>query len=303
LVKNEIRQENFSNARNLLFGSIADLSIIESLDDSEDIESELYILLDDIDDTEKVSPAFTYQVSEEFGTALRIAAYDGALFVSSYDKSNKQGHLFTIREGVIEEKFAKNDVLPDMLFANEGLPILFDASTKKIGYIDNDEIAITEPELPSSPISAATYQNNLYTIHSDGIYKIGDAAKGYAKVTKWLEENESVPSDALHLAIDGNIYLFTRGGEILTYYKGKKIETIKAPFTSDGKTAFISPGDSILQYLIRYDMHRIYVIDKKTGMLTKTYHIDTLQKIIDVTVENDGTIYFLTEDGKIWRIR
>lgn len=302
--KNSITEQNTSDARNMLFGSISNLQSVNSTEGTEQAKIDVYSLLNEMDNANDTSHALTYPVAEEFGIALDIAAYDGKLFVLTYDDSSATGYLLIIAEDELESRFPIKGMHADRIFANEGLPILLDTHAGKIGYIDNDEdIVVTEPKLPPSLLDAGTYQNNLYTLHHEGVYKVGDAAKGYAKVTQWLAEDEGIPNNALRVAIDGNIYVLTDNGEIITYYKGTKAEVIEAPFYPDKHTEFISPEDSLLQYLVHYDTSRIYVIDKKTGTLTKTYVIDTLQEITNVAVENDGTIYFLTKDNKVWRVR
>lgn len=146
------------------------------------------------------------------------------------------------------------------------------------------------------------YQDNLYILATDGIYKITDGLKGKTSAVAWLNKDVFLPSNPVSLAIDSKVFVINEGGVLTTYYKGDKVAEVSTSIPADKGSALLTAKDSAFLYLVDKSLGRIYVITKEAGNLIKTLKLDSDEPIVDASMADDETIYLLSKDNKVWKV-
>ena len=145
------------------------------------------------------------------------------------------------------------------------------------------------------------YEGNLYVLTQNKIFKVVDASKGSLTTVSWLKEGQSVSSDPVSIAIDGNVYVYGKSGVITKYYRGEKVKEFNTSVGAENSillTAKDIPG----LYIINKKLGRIYVVDKESGSVIKVLKIGNTQSLVAVYLDSQGVVYLASQDGKIWRI-
>ena len=305
--QSKIDQKDPSGARNMLFATLATITDTafpsgESANANK-AKEDILKLLDTIDNTQEVTPSLFYQIAPELGQATLLASFEGTLLAYSHDTGSNTGYVSRINKDSTAEKFSVEGIAPEVLFENSGSPALFSRTSNQVASLKNGTYSIHALTVPANYIHGSMYQDNLYVLATDGIFKITDAAKGSQKSQAWLAKTEPAPADGLQILVDGDLHVLFVDGTIATYYKGKRASEIKAPFTPTSQTVFLSSSDSSSFYLFRRDLNRIYVLDRKSGNLTKTYKISSQQPITAVALGTADTVYFPSADNKIWIVK
>lgn len=162
------------------------------------------------------------------------------------------------------------------------------------------EIKIEKPDLAS--ISFYPYQDNLYILAVDGIYKITDGLKGKTSSVAWLNKDVSLPVNPVSLAIDSKVFVVNESGIISVYYKGDKTADINTSIPTEKGSALLTTKDSAFLYLVDKSLGRIYVITKEAGALLKTLKLNNEEPIVDASMADDGAIFLLSKDNKVWKV-
>ncbi len=162
------------------------------------------------------------------------------------------------------------------------------------------DIKIEKPDLAG--IGFYPYQDNLYILATDGIYKITDGLKGKTLAVAWLNKDVFLPSNPVSLAIDSKVFVINEGGVLTTYYKGDKVAEVSTSIPADKGSALLTSQNSAFLYLVDKSLGRIYVITKEAGNLIKTIKLDSEEPIVDASMADDETIYLLSKDNKVWKV-
>ena len=152
-------------------------------------------------------------------------------------------------------------------------------------------------------IALALYENNLYILTHDNILKISDIDKASSKTpSPWLKSN-TLPSQPITLAVDGNIYVMNSSGTLATYYKGEKILETNTFIVSGEGDVLLTSTDSDKLYLVNKTLARIYELDKESKTLIRTLKVGSSEPFVDAYLLGDSTIVITTKDGRIWEIK
>ncbi|MBI2444343.1 MAG: hypothetical protein HYV42_03840 [Candidatus Magasanikbacteria bacterium] len=114
-------------------------------------------------------------------------------------------------------------------------------------------LAINYPD-PAGPASMLVYNRRLYSISagSKQIYRHDRTTAGFTPGAPWLKLTPPALDSAIEMAIDGDVFLLTRAGEILKFSGG-----LAQPFTP-----LFNPGASAPRGLYTYtDLNYLYLLD------------------------------------------
>ena len=144
------------------------------------------------------------------------------------------------------------------------------------------------------------FSTNLYTlaIPENQIYKsLGSTS--YQQREPWLTEELDL-SEVSDMAIDGNIYLLKKNGQLLKLRLGK-LETYQAgavePALSQASKLILG---ELRSYVFDFEAKRLIVRSLDTGSLVAQYQLDFPESIQDLSVsESQGQAYLLS-DETVW---
>ncbi|MBI2068583.1 MAG: PQQ-like beta-propeller repeat protein [Candidatus Yanofskybacteria bacterium] len=163
------------------------------------------------------------------------------------------------------------------------------------------------------PVAFDIYENNLYVLTADNLFKVSDINKtGKKETASWLKSG-TLPPGSRYIAVDGKIYVLSRSGILAVYYRGEKTGEYNTSLLSGDISVFATTKDSKNLYLINKDLNRVYTFSKENGSLVKTIKIGSNEPMIEAYldpalagksgVDADETIYFSTSDGRFWKIQ
>src|SRR3989344_875276 len=299
-------QNNMLEARRNIFESL--LILASNPPQSEKInkvKNEALRVLDEIDKATEASPVLFYQLSEGFGTGSLITAIQGRVFVYTLQTDDTGGKIAEISSGNTDSITAVKDFDPGYMLGNDKLIALINKTGDKIGSIARKgEILKTSTlSLSGTPLSMSPYQNNLYVLTSDNVYKIMDAADGKSSATVWLNKDTALPTAPLIMAVDSRIFILSTSGILTTYYKGARTSEINTSIPVDSSNVLLTTSGSPYLYLVAKNLNRIYTISKDSGSVVKALKIGEGSSIADAALSDDETVYLLMKDNKIWQVK
>lgn len=296
-------QEKILEARQLLNTALLELAgVPEKEKNNKDVtESAASIMqaLDEIDNAQEATPSLAYEIPAELGNAALLSFGDSMFAgVNSVDGF----HVVAIASGSVEKTYDVKEFAPTRLFAEAKTWGAFDPSSGNLATLRSSKTNKYAISGAGSAIDANLYGDNLYVLSADGITRITDAALGKQDRTSWLASDVSLPADPMLMTIDGSVYVMGKDGTLSIYYRGKKTGQFSTGLAPKAGNLLTTSADSGLLYLVDRELNRIHVLDKKTGTLAKTIKISGGNKINDVAVDADGSVFFLTKDNKVWKI-
>ena len=300
-----VKEQDQLEARRMLFEALS--SLPNSNDNPEkviNLQNEILAVLDEIDKASEVSPTLFQQVPVNMGKVALITAWQNKVFVytTGQDSAN---NIIEVDGNGTNRVISLSDFVPRYLTATENSIIMVTQTNNIFGYIslDNNNLKTFPLDTLGTAKSFYLYQDNLYILGSDGIYKIVDAAKGKNTVTPWLNAGVQVPANSNSITVNSNIYVITESGNLLTYYKGDKTGETSISVPAEQNTLLLATTDSPLIYMINKNLNRIYTINKTSGSLEKTIKLTGSPFIVSGAISTDGkTLYLLSQDNKIWQI-
>jgi len=302
-----ISQNNFYEARRLLLDSLSSLAKLDISNSKGLKETRLEILstLNQIDKTVSSSPNLLYQIAQDSGKGSLLSSTKDKIlvYVSSLDQTDS-GSLIQSSESGIETTAKINNFNPLYIQGGKDLVVMVNKLADTLGSISikGGDVKTTSLALSGSAINFYSYQDNLYILSSDGIYKIIDAVNGKSNLVSWLNKDVLLPAQPLLIAVDSRIYVLTRNGTLVTYYKGGKVSETSTSLPINTNSTILTTADSASLYIVDKEFGRIYVVAKESGALSKTLELDSNQSLISASISDSGTIYLLTADNKVWKV-
>lgn len=230
------------------------------------------------------------------GQATLITAQDNGVNIIS-----AEGKLFSVTSDGTGE-LGELKIIPKSLFGTQTAVGALDGSGK-IAVLDlkSKKISSYSLEKLSAAADVALYENNLYVLSENIIYKYADAVIGGSKRTEW---NSDLASDKLvALAADGNVYALNDAGKLIKYYKGKNEAEFDLQLSPSADSRIFTAKDSAFIYLADKTNKRVYVFDKANGGLKTSYDLAAAGQIQDISISTDGTVWILSADNKVWQIK
>jgi hypothetical protein len=308
LARTKIDQKETGEARKILFGSIANLytTTDEENNSTNTLRQEMFELLDSIDLVSVASPVLVYQLSADAGSAMLLSPNDNSLLVYTTDDTNDTSSLLRIVSSSIDEGTPIDAIAPTSLFTTEEerRPILIDTINGRVLIVEEDDKKTNSFDVKDPIIDVSFYDNNLYMLTRSTIRKVKDITKDKNTVQQWLKEDVTLASDNILMAIDGNIHLMSQSGILTTYFRGEEKKQAQTSLQPDPDGMLLEGDDeSPYLYLVNKQLGRINVLNKEDGSLYKTYKTGTEQPIVSAAVGPNETIYFITQDNKVWKIK
>lgn len=297
LAQSRITQNNTKDARILLQASSANLVGISSKK-SDEMKQQINQTLDSIDHVSDKQPAlFSNPLlqNKDFKASLITVSGDHVYVVDA------NGSISAVTPDSIS-KLEQFKTGPQFLFSTSSLVSAFNGSgifgVYNLESKKKNEYSLKDPT-PAS--DAALYEDNLYTLSSNTVYKYADILTGGTKRTNWM--NETPGDSLLSITADGNIYALTNDGRLVKYFKGKKAGEFDLQMIPSSGNRIFSFKDSAFVYLSDKTAKRVYVFDKSNGLLKTTFKLDLVGTPKDIYISPDNSIWVLSDDNKIWVVR
>jgi len=298
LAKTKMSQNDTPGAREILNSSLASLTASEQ---TNGVRNELQQLLDEVDQVQDADTSLIAHVETDQGQITQIKI--GKSFFAYTKVSDDSGKLLVLENGAIKSSKPAENTRPAMLVtSSKGTPVLIDIANQKTVAIKDSGPEVAVFSLPQPVVASYFYEDNLYMTDGTGIFKAADVFQGDVTAKTWLKQNDVFPSDTALIAVDGDIYIMTKQGMLITYFRGEKKSEVATTFSVGDGDLLLTNADGPSLYLFSKNAGRIYVFDKKTGTLLKTFRIGTENPLVTATVDAENVLYFVTQDNKIWKI-
>lgn len=290
-----IGENNLAEARKILNSSLANISKIDS-DDARDKENEIIAEIDKIDNAQIGKLTLYATVNPELGTATNIQARGNDL-VAFVDKG-EAGALVKVSNNNTSILGETSDLNPHLSTGNSEKTVFINSGSGQFAMLNGGNIESGS----SIPVmaDAAYYEGNIYLIEGGVIKKITDISSGSNTAKDWLVSGES--ANGSRIGVDGNVYTIGESGTLTTYFKGKKSAEVATGLPVNGEYRLITSASMNNIYLVNKNMGRFYALDKKTGAIIKTVKTDSNSSLVDGMVTDDGSMYVLSKDNKIWKL-
>lgn len=300
LAQSYINQNNLKDARSLLQASLANLSGISDRK-IENVKRQINQTLDGIDRASAKQP-------ELFSDPLIGSSDFKANFITSLQDgvytSDAGGNAFAINRNEVSS-LGQFKISPQFLFSTLSFIAVFNGSDIFSVYdFKSKKIEQYSLKEPAPADDAVLYEDNLYTLSNNTVYKYADAATSGIKRTVWTSDSTSpISGNLISITADGNIYALNSDGKLIKYFKGKKTGELDLQIIPSSSSRLFTHKDSAFIYLADKTNKRIYVFDKESGSLKTAYKLDLAGTIQDIFISPDGAVWLLSNDNKIWVIK
>lgn len=255
---------------------------------------------------DRISPNVIVNIKAQFGDAdTRGLGGLGSTLVA-FGKEDTRFYTIDPTTKQIDEK--NGDLLPGIEKADtpkeKDVMVLFGKDNRMAEYrADTSALQITDVSFPNANTSLmdlALYNQRLYTLDpaNNQIYRHSKTQTGYDKGTPWIQDASLDIRNASAFAIDGDIYLLKKNGEVLKISKG-----IREDFSMQGLDPVLEDPGDIWTY---NDVNFIYILEAKNkrvirltkeGKLVRQYTADVWKAPTGMLVdEAEKTIYVLDDD-------
>lgn len=186
---------------------------------------------------------------------------------------------------------------------------IFVAGPDKIAAYNKDTSTISAKDIafPRANVQLATlfvYNRRLYTLdpNNNQIYKHNPTQTGYDKGADWLKDANIDVKDGISLAIDGDVFVLKKNGEILKLVNGVKVD-----FNISGIDPKIENPNVLWTY---NNVKNIYILESankrvvalnKTGKLIKQYTAAEWQNPTGMVVDEAKKIVYILDSNKIYK--
>jgi hypothetical protein len=156
----------------------------------------------------------------------------------------------------------------------------------------------------SSVQSMEVYNDRLYTLQQNGIFRYPAAEEGFGGGTSWISDGADV-SDGVSMTIDGNLYMLKGTGEVWKFTQGKRDATFATSAVEPGlggATRIFTASDSSPLYVLDPKNQRVVVFGKD-GKLIQQYHAAGFDQLRDLVVQESSGLLYLLNGQKILEVK
>ncbi|MFH1012182.1 MAG: hypothetical protein V1760_00320, partial [Candidatus Peregrinibacteria bacterium] len=156
-------------------------------------------------------------------------------------------------------------------------------------------------------LDVAAYGRNIYILSpsTNQIYKYSRLRSNYANATEY--NTDATLQNAIGIAIDGNVYVLQKGGEIIKLFKSKvqpfTIEDIATDLSEVTKIYTSIELDNL--YLLDPANKQVIIIEKDRGGVARYVGqvvFEELPNVNDLYVDKGEANLYLLTDQKIYRV-
>lgn len=154
-------------------------------------------------------------------------------------------------------------------------------------------------------VSSATYQSNLYLLDSEKneIWRYLATSVGLGTAKAYISGDKPDMSQAVAIAIDGQVWVASKKGEIYKFSAGKK----QNDFTIVGLADYIGELSDMYtssttknHYFLDKGKARVISTDK-TGIYQAAYANEQLHKADQLLVDEESRVVYFTAEGKLYK--
>ena len=154
-------------------------------------------------------------------------------------------------------------------------------------------------------ISAITvYNRRLYSFDSQNgmLYKHDSTQSGFTQGKEWIKEKVDI-KDGADIAIDGDIFILTKNGDIYKFTNG-----LKQTFSIEGLDPILTSADKIWTYV---DLNYLYILDSagkrlvvinKEGILKSQITAKEFIKPTGMVVDETNGEAYILDNNKLYQI-
>lgn len=182
-------------------------------------------------------------------------------------------------------------------------------SGKVIEYNDGQfSLAETSDEMWKKSTAMAVYSKYLYLLspEENQIWKYERRTSAYTKASKYNLDADL--SKALDIAIDGNVFVLSAGGEIIKLYRGNQVQfDVQSLTIEDGENVsqiFTLPDQNYI-YLLNPQKNSILIVRKLSngqGEYIRQVVLEGIGQIVDFYVSQNEQRLFVIDKEKIYEI-
>jgi len=256
---------------------------------------------DSINNTKRVSEAKPYvdlSTKKENVESIGLLNLDGNFFSFEYNTLYE-----IILDQILEPKHIDDTevVMGGTAMEDQGVLVFLTQSGRIIEY-DNGEFrfASTDDEIWKPGTAIAAYGRYIYMLSpsTNQIYKYARLRSSYSSASEY--NTDADVSDAISLAIDGNIYVLKKGGEIIKIFKSKQADFQLENMATDISQAtklFTTPELNNL-YVLDPVNKRVVILEKEVGAGARykgQIYFENIDNVKDFYIEkSEKTLYLLT---------
>ncbi|MBU0596839.1 hypothetical protein KJ641_02745 [Patescibacteria group bacterium] len=187
---------------------------------------------------------------------------------------------------------------------------IFIHNNSDVAILDKESFTISDKDI-SFPVDNPqiegmfTYNRRIYTLDTayNQVYKHNPTQTGYDKGAPWITSTNVDLSDAVSLAIDGDLFILKRNGEILKFSVGEKVD-----FDLSGLDPKLENPEKIWAH---FDDENIYVLEStnkrviilnKEGKLIKQITAIEWQSPTGIQVNEALGIIYILDNNKVYKI-
>ncbi len=252
VAKNKIDSNNFIDARNILASSYTSLinSGYYESPKTKDALINIGKLLDSMDNASEASVSLFAQVSDKDGFVKLIS--NPGENVQSIIGTKDKIFLASVRtDGSVSDVTQINDITARDLLTplNSAYSVVSDDNGLKLQVIKDKKSRLIDLPIDQPMKYGSLYEDNLYYLSVDKIFKIVDIAANGKSPKLWSQETISPNSELL--AVDGNIYTIGSDGVYSTYFMGKKKSDRNIQISAQKGDILLSTRDGKYLHLIK----------------------------------------------------
>lgn len=259
---------------------------------------------------ETVTPTVLTNISSTFPGAqvADLELLDDTLVVFGPNDSNH--YLVDADTGSIEQR--EHGALPSLLAAStpkENDFSLFITQNGLLGQLDDDGNLASKniSFINDSPAISDlfVYNRRVYSLDQAGeqIFRHNPIASGYDRGSAWIESKQSSLTDAVSLAIDGDIFVLTSRGQIVKFQAGEEVD-----FSLRGLDPALTQPTEIWTY---NDTQNIYILEpenkriviaNKDGQLIRQLTAKEWQFPTSMVINEDAGVAYVLDSGVVYRV-
>lgn len=176
-----------------------------------------------------------------------------------------------------------------------------DVDIVKLSWVDVD-LSVADEQRQFADI--ATWNTHIYVLDPEAgqIYKHRRSTDGFSTGAGWVTSSGVDLSDAVSVAIDGNIWVLKSDGEIYKFYSG--VRQSWSPSNVDpaieSPTSFWTDDGVDYIYVLEPAKNRVISLEKETGNLKNQYELDGINNIKDFYVDRENRKIRILADNGVW---
>jgi hypothetical protein len=223
--------------------------------------------------------------------------------IYNIDLENNTGSVITGIEDTIDSPRYPVEIENNIHYLDENNILQLNANSEKLSEISLDSSSADMGSISSM----ASYANNIYLLDTGNnqIYKYQKQAEAFSSEREWLQEQVDL-TNAIDLAIDGNIYILNKNGEIKKYLQGEEVElgmnAPEPPFQQASKIKVSETMNEGYIYVLEPKQNRLVIFNKE-GKFLMQYKDSGFSDLKDMAIdEKNKKIYLLNADS-VYRIK